>query len=734
MGEPRLLDGIRVVDLGVGMAAALVAKFLADAGATVTRVPPPGGDPFASYFPAYEIWRRGAGIAEEAELEDLLAQADVCIVGGEDDPALERRRDGAQIAARHHKLVILDITAGPEGTAYAGRPATELLAQARSGLVWEQKPDRPIFNAFEPASYGAAFQGLIGLLAALYEREGSGRGQLVSTSLFEGALAWIGGYWAKLERPTPAADYVIPAGVQPLVFRTRDNKFIHIVIGSAGSKYGMYQALEIDDPSVQPGDSGMPQAGSDARNFFGDYDLLADHVAKRDRDELLAAIWARGLPAEPVLEPGLCWDDAQIARNGIIVTDSDGTRHVGLPFRYERVQDGPPKPPPAGLRRPLEGLRVVDCGAFVAGPLAGVFLAELGADVIKLEGSRAPDPNRSIFKSFIVANRGKRGLAVDLKDEEGRRIVQSLCAGADIVMNNFRPGVSARLGVDPASLHSLNPGLIILESPAYGSEGPLALKSGFDMVMQAWCGHEAKAGGRGGEPLWNRTNLVDMHGGMIGAVAVLSALVHRARTGDGAALEAPLVNAGIFGLSELVQRPDGRFEGSQRPMASLRGYHPAEALYEAKDGWVALVARGDDAIAGLRQGLGLAEALGRPAAEWDDPEEAAIVAAVADRTVEDLEALLLPLGVWLEPCPRDCESRILGDPLLLARGTVGAVHHPTFGRVVTVGTLYSFSRSEAGAERAPPLQGGSTREILREQGMTDDTIDALKERGVTAES
>src|SRR5207253_2232949 len=130
----------------------------------------------------------------------------------------------------------------------------------------------------------------------------------------------------------------------------------------AGSKYGMYQALEIDDPTVQPGDSGMPQPGGDPRNFFGDYDLLAEHVAKKDCDELLAAIWARGLPAEPVLDPGLCWSDPQIARNGIIVAAPDGTRHVGLPFRFERVKDGPPKPPPASVRRPLDGLRVVDCG------------------------------------------------------------------------------------------------------------------------------------------------------------------------------------------------------------------------------------------------------------------------------------------------------------------------------------------------------------------------------------
>ena len=730
MSSVNLLDGLKVVDLGVGMAPAIAARLLADMGAEVVRVPPPGGDPFQAVYPTYDVWRRASRLASADELDRLLAEADVCIVGGEDHPDLVRRRDSVALSEANPKLVVLDITDGPEGSEFAGRPSTELLAQARSGLVWEQSPDRPIVNAFEPGSYGAAMQGVVGILAALIEREASGLGQRVTTSLFEGTLAWIGTYWAQLEKPTPAADFVIPRGVSALVFQARDGVFLHMAIGGAGSKYGFYQALEIDDPTVKPEDSGMPQPGASAKDFFGDFDLLAEHVAKKDGKDVLEAIWALGLPAEPVQAPGECWDDPQVERNGIIARDDDGTRHVGLPFM---VREGP-----SGATRrarsepgkgPLAGMRVMDLGAFVAGPLAAAYLADLGAEVIKVEAN-AGDPNRSIFKSFTVANRGKKTLSVDLKAEDGRAIVERLCAEADAVTNNFRPGVSRRLGFDPDRLHQLNPSAIVLEAPAYGSEGPLALKSGFDMVMQAWCGHEAKAAGLGNDPLWNRTNLVDFAGGMLGAIAMLAGLLNRERNGASVALESPLANAGIFTLSELVQRPDGRFEGVATLARSRSGYHPAESLYQASDLWVAIVARGDAAALRLRDALGLAGKLGDDVAAWGEAEEAAIAERVAQHSSAEIAAWLEPLNIWVESCREDCEKRILNSPALIARGTVRSVEHARFGRINELGTLVQLSRSRLGSDLPAPLQGAQTRQILESAGTNAAKIDDLYEKGV----
>jgi len=722
MSVTGLLKGLKIVDLGVGMAPALTAKMLAELGASVTRIEPEGGDPFARIYPAYAVWHGHAERGDPAALDSLLAQADACIIGGEDHPELERRRDAADLSRRYPRLVVLDMTDGPAGTAYVG-PSTELLAQVRSGLVWEQEPDRPIINAFEPGSYGAAMQGLIGLLGALFEREASGEGQVVSTSLFEGALPWIGTYWAKLEKPTPMADFVIPRGVAPLIFRTRDNRFIHMAIGGAGSKYGFYQALEIDDPTVQPGDSGMPKPGGSKKDFFGDYDVLAAHVAKKDCDELLARIWERGLPAEEVQQPGVCWSDPQIARNGIIVTEEDGTRHVGVPFSARPIARGAPKRARKG-RAPLEGLRVVDCGAFVAGPLAAVALADLGADVVKVE-ARQGDPNRSIFKSFAVANRSKRVIGIDMKQAEGLKVVQQLCKSADVVMNNFRPGVAARLGVDPESLAQVNPALVVLEAPAFGNEGPLAGKAGFDMVMQAWTGHEIKAAGKGNDPRWNRTNLVDFAGGMIGTIAILAALLHRERTGESSALESPLCNAGIYTLSELVQRPDGSFTGVPSLGGSLCGYTPLECLYQAKDGWVAVIARGDRAAAGLREALELQEMLPADPGQWGEAEEQLIASRLAPLDFAGIVARLEPHGIWVEACRDGKEQQILTDPALIARGTVRAKDHAAFGQINEIGTAFSLSRSAIGNDLPAPVAGAHTRETLVALGYADGEIEAL---------
>ncbi|WP_068076659.1 CoA transferase [Novosphingobium lentum] len=724
MNDIRLLDGLKVVDLGVGMAAALAAKLLADMGADVVRIEPAAGDPFAATYPAYEVWHRSARRADAAALDAELTAADACLLGGEDHPDLPRRRDVAELSARFPGVVFLDITDGPEGTDYVG-PSTELLAQVRAGLVWEQEPGRPIVNAFEPGSYGAALQGVIGLLGALFEREASGTGQVVTTSLFEGALQWIGTYWAKLEKPTPASDFVIPRGVAPLIFRTRDGKFLHMAIGGAGSKYGFYQALEIDDPTVLPGDSGMPKPGGSRRDFFGDYELLAEHVARKDSADLLARIWERGLPAELVQNPGDCWDEEQVRHNGVIARDADGIRHVALPFRAHPLGAGAAKRA-AHSARPLDGISVVDCGAFVAGPLAGVALAELGADVIKVE-ARQGDPNRSIYKSFLVANRGKRTIGVDMKNAEGLGVVHKLCARADVVMNNFRPGASARLGIDPASLAAINPALVVLEAPAFGNEGPLALKAGFDMVMQAWTGHEAKAAGAGNDPRWNRTNLVDIAGGMLGSVSVLAALLHRERTGKGASLESPLCNAGIFTLSELIQHADGSFAGVPKLGQSLSGYTPLECLYCTDDGWVAVVARGRTAALGLRDALRLDAALDDDFAQWGYAAERAIGDRIGGYSIADLVALLTPLGIWVEPCRDGKEQQILSDPALIARGTVRSTIHPVFGWINELGSGFALSRSATGNDRAAPEKGADTRAILDAIGYAEPQIDALYE-------
>jgi len=737
MGMQQAAGGLRdlkVVDLGVGMAAALVTKFLREAGAAVTRVEPAAGDPFYEVYPAYASWRHGlsldaAAADSEEALQRVLAEADVCLLGGEDFPGLTRRTDAAALQSQHPRLVVLEIEGYPEGTRHAGRPASDVLVQARSGLAYEHYSKRPLLMGFEPSSYGAALNGLAGLFAALLERESSGRGQLVRTSLFEGALTWPMLLWVEAERPTPASKFVMPKDPWPLIFQCADGVWVQIVLGSTGSKGRIYRILQINDPTVDINDSGMPKPTGDPKNFFGDIDVLAAHVRNFESAKLLEAIWGAGLPAEPVLPPGGCWDDPQVVHNQIIVRDSDGVRHVGHPV-YGSATAAPPRRWRRAGKLPLSGMRVIDFGAFVAGPFSGVVLADLGADVIKVEAT-AGDPNRSIFRAYTAANRGKRAITIDLKTPEGVKIAQQLCAGADVVMNNFRPGVSARLGIDPKTLHALKPELIVLESVAYGNGGPRAEGAGFDMCFQALCGHDYRAGGVGNPPLWNRTSMVDFAAALIGAVGVLQRLYERARSGAGAEIGAGLMNTGLYLLSELVQGSDGKFAGAPSLNHEQTGYHPAEQLYEAADGWIGIAARDESMARRLIAVLQLGHAVTTARAGWG-PEVAALIgAAIKKRSRTELLRALDDAEVWAEECCTSGEAQNLRDEDLQRLGAVATTQHPQFGSVRQLGLLVRLAEVPGTpSTRHAPLPGEHTDELLAELGLPPAQIAGLRERKI----
>ena len=602
-----------------------------------------------------------------------------------------------------------------------------MLVQASSGLASEHYSKRPLLMGFEPSNYGATLHGLVGLFAALLQRESTGRGQVVSTSLFEGALSWILLLWCKATRATPASSFVMPKDPWPLIFRCADGVYVQVVLGSAGSKYRLYKVLGIDDPTVDVNDSGMPKPTADAKNFFGNIDLLAAHVAKFQSGPLLEAIWAAGLPAEPVLAPGGCWDHPQVQHNKIIVRVTDGVRYVGHPI-YGRVSPAPRKPS-TNAHAPMSGIKVVDFGAFVAGPYSSAVFADLGADVIKVEPMTG-DPNRSIFRSYGSVNRGKRCVTLDLKAPEGLKIAQQLCVAADVVTNNFRPGVSTRLGIDAKTLHALKPELIVLESAAYGSTGPKAEGAGFDMCFQALCGHDWRAGGVGNPPLWNRTSMVDFAAGLLGSVAVVQHLYQRARSGAGAELGAGLMNAGLFLLSELIQTPTGEFSGAPPLNHEQTGFHPAEQFYEAADGWVAIAARNDAMAHRLIDTLGLADAVTTPRSEWGDDVGHAIAVAVRKHPVAELLATLERAGVWAEACCANGEEAYLHDPDLEQLGTVYRSSHPQFGEVRQIGPLCRLSDSPPRARGHAPTPNEHTDAVLAELGYSTDAIKGLRERNV----
>jgi crotonobetainyl-CoA:carnitine CoA-transferase CaiB-like acyl-CoA transferase len=738
--DGKLVGALSVVDFGLGLPAALVIRMLADMGARIQRFEPAAGDPFYEFYPAYAVWRRGAEVSKSetiagaiAAAAEVLVAADVCLIGGEDFPGIDWQVAAEELARSYPRLVIISIGGYVHGTPEAGAPSVDLFAQAYSGLVHEQHADRPMVFAMPAPSYGAALQGMVGMWAALINRERTGKGQVVYTSLIEGTMSWLGHPWFLSERSDVSMDLYTPKGARSLIFRCKDGKYLHFALVTANARTHVYNILGIEDESASDPYGGQPSLAKGAKNFFGDVDLLQSYVIKWNRADLLNKMWSFGLAAEPVNRPGEAWDDSQVAHNGTIWRETDGVRRVGLPYRISASNVSEPRRPHKTTddAPPLENLRIVDFGTFAAGPHASMILNDLGADVIKVE-ALSGDPVRVFYRPYSTSSRGKRNLAVDLKKPEGREIAHKLAARADMVFHNFRPGVTQRLGIDTAALLRTNPSLILLENSGYGASGPKSRRAGIDFPLQAFCGHEEHAAGEGGELTCYVVAAIDFAAGMIGALCALTAQFRKERTGGGAMIQTSLLDSALYLLSEVVQAADGGFFPLPKLNHAQTGFHPAEQLYEAQDGWIAVAARSEAMAENLLAALGLDKKITRRRREWGTAESELIGQAVARHDAESALALLRTAGVWAVPCRENAKEIILRDRLLRENGTVVATQHPRYGEILQIGRLFSFSRSATCPRGDTANLGQHSREVLAELGYSEAAIAKLYADGVVA--
>lgn len=730
------LEGLKVADFGVGMAAAIVAKFLAEAGAEVHCMEPGGGDPFHEVYVAYSTWRTVLESSGPFSLErerDLLSSADICVIGGEDFPGANVRHDGEALIAANPRLVVLDISAmlsAPEGEPLHG---ADILIQARSGLVFEAYPDRPALLGFVPSAYGAALNGLVALSAALYQRESDAQGQLVRAGLLEGAMAWPLAFWGRAETETPRYTFKAPRGARPLIFRTRDNAYLQIVLGSIGSKYKAYKVLGIDDPAIQPNDSGLPNPNDGPDKYFGDVDLLAPFVAKRDSEELLTALAKEGVVCEKVLAPGECWDDPQVQTNVIVSCAPEGVKHIGQPVAWTLSRGGVATAGAPGSDGPLSGIKVIDFGAFVAGPALSVGLSDLGADVIKVEPPRG-DPLRNLYSFYAAANRGKRSIALEMKSEEGLKLANRLARSADIVCSNFRNGVAERLGIDAVTLQATQPEKIVVINAGYGVIGPKADTPAFDPCVQATCGLEVRAGGNGNLPTFNPMMMVDLCGALLGQIGALMALYRRARDGSGASVIVPLLNAGLFLMSDIVQSEDREMRGPVALLPDQTGYHPAEKLYQTRDGWIAVAARGEAAARAFGGAFGVAGVVDKTREDWGETEMTALAAAIGLYSSQDVLAILRGAGVPAEACHEAGARNFIADDRNVESGRVYEAERPTLGRTRGIGLLFTMEGASPKAHGDVSEKGQDTRGILLDTGLTQGEIEELLAKKVVSES
>jgi formyl-CoA transferase len=392
----------------------------------------------------------------------------------------------------------------------------------------------------------------------------------------------------------------------------------------------------------------------------------------------------------------------------------------------------------------LQGVRVIEMGQLIAGPFAGKTLGEFGADVIKIEAPGAGDPLRNwrMMKDgtsvwWQVQSRNKRSLALDLRSEEGQGIARKLIAEADVLIENFRPGTLEGWGMGWDVLSELNPGLVMLRISGYGQTGPYRDLPGFGMIGEAMGGLRHLTGEPGRVPVRCGISIGDTLAALHGAIGVLSALYHRkVNGGKGQVIDVALHEA-VFNVMESLI-PEYSAFGAVREAAgsALPGIAPSNA-YRCVDGYVLVAGNGDSIFKRLMQAIGrpdlgdapdLANNAGRVARV--DEIDAAIGAWTADRTVADVMAVL---GAAKVPAGKVYTARdIAEDPHFRARDMILTQQTREGYEVEVPGIVPKLMGTPGSVRSAAPRLGEDTDAVLREIGLTDDQIAALRARKVVA--
>jgi crotonobetainyl-CoA:carnitine CoA-transferase CaiB-like acyl-CoA transferase len=773
------LDGITVLDLSTGPAGSLATMFLSDHGARVIRLidindtaPRRGG---------YLVWDRGklcirldfsqlgpqgndAPGSAAAMFIKLIRSADVLV---EDfAPSSERQRmvDADWLSGLNPRLIPCSITAYGKRGPWKDEPPIDALVMARMGILGSQPGFRPApVHVVHPLpSSGAAILANLGIAASLLAREHTGRGRKVETSLMGGALL----YHPKVsgEHIASRAHQTNPSGSAPFYsnYECADGEYVQLgcvhekFINIAADLFGLTEALK--DPRF--GNGRMPQteeADIECRA------LVAQAVRTKPYAEWAKIFEASDVPFARCQMSEDSMADPQVQFNNMVVELQDPevgpVTQMGVPIHFSktpgRVQ-GPRVPPAqaasmlpddltdvasatngqtgqAGpLDPPLKGIRVLEITNLIAGPTGGRLLADLGADVIKLEPLTG-DISRPIGRTyFFNVNANKRSVSVDTRTPAGKNVVQKIAASADALLANLRPHATERMGIGPA----INPNLIETHLTGYGWTGPYSKRPGIDPLAQGLMGLQRAQGGKENPPVFPaQLAPTDYTTGAMGALGTILAIYTRTRTGVVQRVDCNLLNGGVVLSSEWFTRYEGKPE---RPLADKGQYglNPFHRLYEVSDGWIYVVAETETerkAVCKAVDGEGVFSAYRSASGDLhpnDTPWAQALAKRFSTVQVDDILYRLKASGVPCAPALSGDSEIFLNDPHASANDMIATYDHAWAGKLLVAWRYVQFGNTKPVEGKSTPLLGEQNRDVLREVGYSDEAIDELYAKGV----
>ncbi|MET0287082.1 MAG: CoA transferase [Polyangiales bacterium] len=715
-----------VSELGLGMAGGVPGMILADLGASVVRIVDPqpiGLDRDVAWGRAWHRDKQLVRTDDRARIKALLASADVVLASG-CEARVEQEGVGRGSASGVYARC------RPSRTARGTVADHSLLVEAEAGFCTQLQGHRegPIFVDARSASAGTAFLLTSGVLALLRRRALTGVGGWMETSLYDGMLATLGTMIGRSERaPEHVESYWAKGSTFPnFMYRCADGELLQIWFGGKG----MYMKLigVLGDEQASEGYYADQVSGAlQARAL-----RWRSRFAEQPRAYWMERLRAAGVACEPVLAPGDVLSDPHLKAIGLAI-ERDRDTLVASPIAVEPGQTagGDASYSPGSL---LSGVRVLDFSAFVAGPLGAQVLADLGADVIKVEPPEG-EAMRAATYALAACHRGKRSLAIDITSPDARPVVERLIRWADVVLHNFRVGVSTRLGIDEATVARLNPRAVYCHASAFGTSGPRALFPGNDALMQALTGFEHALGGPGNEPLAATWIPIDMAGGWLSALGMLAGL-YAGAAGRGQRVTTSLLGAGML-LQSGVYQHEGRVVRQPELDREQTGYGPGYRLYRCADAWLAVVIPDAESWQRLaREPECAALALDyTPLRRGADDHaarnaESILQTAFASATAASWRERLHALGAHAElseAIDRDqFRRRILDDALNQQLGRVIAYEALSWGRFEQLGILLRCGPDASGATpRNLPEIGEHSRAVLQELGVEAAVIDSL---------